>query len=243
MEASVKYEGTVLCCGMRVAVDTTEVQSVMISHGLPPSEQAREWLRLARLYPDPVWMELCRVKAQAMVEWVRSERELLGELNEGDHYASTPEGRLCPLSPHAERHFEWLGDRHGVLVEVVRGGIAKLAGQGYISLAMEQQEALRRGLGLMVSDAECRSAAPWVRWMGEGGALNYLVNELWELGLITCTGGRSRKWQTLRGVFLRADGTCFGPSIKSNECRNEEKRRDMENCLLKSLRLVVSRKQ
>lgn len=238
MEGSSTYELPLECCGVRVRADVEEAQRVMTLRGLDAAEQAREWLRLGRDYPEPDWMELCVAQARRMAELVRGEQEVLAVVGTGGNLALSGAGRRMPAGPLAERQFEWLGDRRGVPVEVVRDGIAQLAARGFVSRDAEQQAALRRGLGLTVNAAERSSRAPWVRWMGEGDALNYLVDSLWRLDLIYCTGGQRYKWQTLCGVFLRSDGSRFEPSIKSNRCTNHAKRRAMDEAMLGALRFI-----
>ena len=238
MEQSSPYEPTVECCGVRVPCDVAEVQHVMTLRGLDASAQAYEWLRLGRSYPEPSWMERCVAQARHMAELVRGEQEVLTVVGGSVDLSAGATGRRYPTGPLAERQFEWLGDRRGVPVEVVRDGIAQLAARGFVSRDAEQQAALRRGLGLTVNAAERSSRAPWVRWMGEGDALNYLVDSLWRLELIHCTGGQRYKWQTLCGVFLRSDGSRFEPSIKSNRCTNNAKRRAVDEAMLGALRFI-----
>ena len=238
MEASDIEEPLLECCGVEVRADVAEVQRVMTLRGLDAAAQAREWLRLGRRHPEPEWMERCVAQARRMAELVRGEQEVLAVVGGIGDLAAAAGGRRMPAGPLAERQFEWLGDRRGVPVEVVRDGIARLAAQGFVSRDAEQQAALRRGLGLTVNAAERSSRATWVRWMGEGDALNYLVDSLWRLDLIYCTGGQRYKWQTLCGVFLRSDGSCFEPSIKSNRCTNNAKRRAVDEAMLGALRFI-----
>lgn len=238
MREASTYEPALECCGVRVRPDEAEVQRVMTLRGLDASAQACEWLRLGRVYPEPEWMERCVARARRMAALVRGEQEVLEVVGGSVDLSTAMAGRRFPSGPLAERQFEWLGDRRGVPVEVVRDGIAQLAARGFLSRDAEQQAALRRGLGLTVNAAERSSRAPWVRWMGEGDALNYLVDSLWQLELIHCTGGQRYKWQTLCGVFLRSDGSRFEPSIKSNRCTNNAKRRAVDEAMLGALRFT-----
>ena len=224
------------CLGRQVEASVPEVQRLMTAHGLPPGEQAALWLRLARQYPDPDWMEQCLVAARRMAALVEGEREVLERLGSGDGFALSADGLRRPVSPYAERHFEWLGESRGVLVDSVRGGIAAWAARGFISQDAEQQAALRCGLGLTLNAAERQQRAPWVRWLGDADMLNYMIESLWEQQLIYCSGGRRLKWQTLCGVFLHADGSRYEPSIKSNRCSNTEKRRIMDTAFLSGLK-------
>ena len=123
----------------------------------------------------------------------------------------------------APRHFVWLGDRHGIHVEVLRACIASLAEADMIATDWGQREALRRGLGVTVNDDERRADAPWVLWRGPADVLWLVVEGLWRLELITCSGGRQQKWRTATGVFLRADGSPFDLTLKNSRCTNLEK--------------------
>lgn len=216
--------GMVTCCGQVVSLDAAEVQRVMCERGLSPAEQAQEWLRLMRRHAEPEWMELCMRSAERMAALVRAEREVQAVVGTTVDSASGGEGRRMPSEGLAPRHFEWLGAQRGVRVDLVRTAISSLVQKGYIGSDAEQQAALRRGLGIAVNEAERTSRAPWVRWMGDADALNYLVDTLWKRGLIYCTGGQRQKWRTLCGVFLRDDGSLFDPAIKGNRCTNPGKR-------------------
>ena len=107
--------------------------------------------------------------------------------------------------------------------------------RGIIANDTSQQDALRRGLGLMLNDHERSSPQPWVRWLASSDMLNYLIENLWRQGLIYCVEGQRAKWQTLCGVFLRADGTPYQPSIKSNRCKNPLKIREIDTAFLNGL--------
>lgn len=240
MAEGVKYDVGLTCCGVAVAADEAEVQRVMTSRRLTADAQAREWLRLSHLYTDPSWMELCLQRARRMALAVKEEQEIMAMIGGSVDFAETAPRHRRPADGLAERHFEWLGERYKVPVEVVRDGIASLARSGYISPDAEQQAALRRGLGIAVNSAERNSRAPWVRWIGSDDALNYLIDSLWEMELIYCSGGRRDKWKTLCGVFLRSDESCYEPTIKGCHCRNDAKRRSIDEAILNSLRFVKS---
>lgn len=226
------------CCGRKVEATREAVQAVMTEIRLGPAAQAVEWLRVGHSLPEPDWLELCNRAAHRMRDIVLGEQEVLDAVGGSVWSAEGDERRTMPSDALADRQFEWLGERRGVTVEVLRDGIAALARQGFISPDAEQQAALRRGLGVAVNTAERTSRAPWVRWLGEGDALNYMVDSLWRMELIHCNGGQRYKWQTLCGVFLRSDGTRFSPSIKSNRCTNAAKRRTIDAALLDGLRFV-----
>lgn len=240
MEDGATYEVELTCCGETVRADGAEVQRVMTAHALSAGEQAREWLRLSHAFVEPAWMELCRRNARRMAEAVREEREIVEMLGGSVDFAVAGEGRRRPADGLAERHYEWLGARHKVPLEVVRDGITALARCGFIGDDSEQQAALRRGLGIAVNGAERNSRAPWVRWMGTDDALNYLIDSLWAMELIYCSGGRRDKWKTLCGVFLRADGSCYEPTIKGCRCRNAAKRTTIDEAILNGLHFVCS---
>lgn len=235
------YGAGLVCCGVAVEADAAAVQRVMTSRRLSADEQAREWVRLSHLYTDPSWVEQCLHHARRMATAVQEEREIMAIIGGGVDLPCVGGRRRMPADGLAERHFEWLGERRRVPLEVVRDGIGSLARSGYISDDAEQQAALRRGLGIAVNSAERNSRAPWVRWMGGDDALNYLINSLWEMELIYCSGGRRDKWKTLCGVFVRQDETLYETTIKGCRCRNDAKRRSIDEAILDGLRFVSSR--
>lgn len=234
------YEATVSCCGDKIPADFSSVREAMISHKMDARQQALEWRRLAAQYADPDWMEECIAMSEKMVRLWQRECEIDRALGQSENCATGADGRKRPLSPLAVSHFEWLGDRQGsdcqVQASTLRGGIANLAEKDYISRDQEQQDAMRRGLGLALNAGERSSQAPWVIWLGDGAALNYIIDSLWRMGLIHCSGGQKRKWQTLCGIFLRSDGTLFTPAIKSNRCTNKALRSQLDRAFLNALR-------
>ena len=241
MDEECTYDGLLTCCGERVVADGAEVQRVMTAQCLPAERQAREWVRLSHVYTEPEWIEMCLKNARRMASAVQEERAIMSIIGGSVDLEEPPGRRRRPGDGLAERHFEWLGERHRVPLEVVRDGIVALARSGFISDDAEQQAALRRGLGIAVNSVERTTRAPWVRWMGADDALNYLISGLWELDLIYCSGGLRDKWKTLCGVFLRADETCYETSIKSSRCRNALKCRAIDEAMLNGLRFVVGR--
>ena len=226
------------CCGSVVAAEEAEVQRVMTAAGLFADAQAREWLRLAHEYTDPDWMELCMARARRAMQIVHDEQEIGSQIVPGGKNAWAAAPSQSPAGSLAERHFEWLGDRIHVTVEAVRDSIAALAKQGYVSPEADQQAAFRRGLGIALNESERQSRAPWVRWLGEADALNYLVNTLWQAQLIYCSGGQRYKWLTLCGVFLKSNGSRYEPSIKSNRCENVRKMASIDKALYNIMRMV-----
>lgn len=205
----------------------------MTRRGIPLERQQALWLDFQRQLPDPAWAELCLERAEALQQLLDRRRALADRAIVKSASAASPS--FLPESDLAPRHFVWLGEGLGILADQLRVGISALARRGLIANDSAQQEALRRGLGLMLGDRERRSQQPWVRWLGSGDMLNYLVNGLWQQGLIRCADGQRMKWQTLCGVFLRADGTPFQPSIKSNRCKNPLKRRELDVAFLDGL--------
>ena len=125
------------CCGQRVPATAEAVQALLTARGLTASEQALEWLAAGRSWPDPDWMRTCLDHAHQMAQMVDEERQvmaLLGDSAQLPHTTQTASRRPTEL---AERRFEWLGERRGVTTGVLRDGIARLAGMGYISPDIE----------------------------------------------------------------------------------------------------------
>lgn len=221
------------CCGKRCPAEADLLQRVMTEQGVPLERQLGMWIDFLHQLPDPRWAALCLDRAEALHELLDRQRRLLATT--GVNSASNPTALPMPLSPLAPRHFVWLGEGRGVLADQLRGGIAALARRGIIANDTSQQDALRRGLGLMLNDHERSSPQPWVRWLASSDMLNYLIENLWRQGLIYCVEGQRAKWQTLCGVFLRADGSPFQPSIKSNRCKNPLKTREIDTAFLNGL--------
>ena len=184
MEGQGTYDVMLRCCDEEVKADAAEVQRVLTRHKLSYREQGLEWIRLSHEHCDPAWMELCRRKAQQMVDAREEERELLAALGVGVDFASTPEGVQRPVDTLAERHFTWVAKQPKVVVEMVSGGIMNLARGGFISDDMEQQAALRRGLGIALNAAERTSRAPWLYWLGGDSGLHYLIKSLWDKAIV-----------------------------------------------------------
>lgn len=221
------------CCGMHCPAEAGLLQRVMTERGVPLERQMGLWLDFMRQVPDPRWAALCLERAETLRELLDRQRRLT-DAGCVKPALSAPSAAM-PVGAFATRHFVWLGDGKGVLADQLRGGIAGLARRGIIANDIEQQDALRRGLGLMLNEQERRSPQPWVRWLASSDMLNYLIESLWKRELIYCVDGRRMKWQTLCGVFLHADGTPFQPSIKSNRCKNERKRHEIDTAFLDGL--------
>jgi hypothetical protein len=232
---------SVICCGEPVPLDAAAVQQVMNARRLDAAEQAREWMRLSFECVEPEWMELCVAAAQRMAAIVsrRKEVEAVVGCERTPHVA---EGHRVPSSPLAERHFVWLGADRGLRAEHLREVIANLAARNLVSNDRQQQEALRRGLGLTLNAEERTSAAPWVHWIGTADMLVHLINWLWKKEIITCAGGRQQKWRTATGVFLRADGTCYDLTLKNSCCKNEESVMVLDKAVYAPLRMYMGSK-
>ncbi len=205
----------------------------MTEQRLPLERQQGLWLDFLRQLPDPHWAALCLDRAEALQELLDRQRRLAAVA--GVNSASSASPSPVPLAATAPLHFVWLGEGRGVHADQLRGGIMGLARRGIIANDAAQQDALRRGLGMMLNDHERSTPQPWVRWLASSDMLNYLIESLWRRGLIYCVEGQRAKWQTLCGVFLRADGTLFQPSIKSNRCKNDQKRREIDAAMLDGL--------
>lgn len=230
-------EKVVECCGELMPADADVLQRVMTRRRLPLEEQMLLWRSFYLQWPDPAFARVCLDRARDIQSLLALDRSLFPAT---DHSASSIAASERPLSSTAERHFVWLGDRYAIGVESLRNGIAHLAAAGLIAADRDQQTALRRCLGLALNEQERSSDPPWVLWLGPADMLNHLVDTLWQLGLIHCAGGNRLKWQTLCGAFLRADGSRFTASIKSNRCTNPEKLKTLDRALLTPLRNLCS---
>lgn len=227
-----------MCCGQRVPATVEAVQSILTARRLTASEQALEWLSVSHTLADPQWMRTCMAQAEAMADVVEREQAVRQRLGACVNTSLSGYPPMPDPEAPAERSFTWLGESRGTLLGVLRDGIGELARQGFIAPDLGQRAALRRALGVSVNAAEAAARGPWVRWMAEADALNYLVESLWQMNLISCPGGRRYKWQTLCGAFLRADGRRFEPSIKNNRCSNPIKCTLLDESLLNALRFT-----
>ena len=225
-------EPTVELFGRRIPAEAAIVRRCIAEEGTPPEQQPELWMALWRQWPDPLWGEVCVAEAERVESLLRRAAALSGSIPAGDE-------SVLPLvsAVPADTHFVWLGDRRGILVDHLRDGIAALAAAGLV--AADRQDDLRRALGLTVNEVERRTAVAPVPWLGPVDMLWLLVDTLWELGLITCAGGRQQKWRTACAVFRRADGSSFGPNLKNSRCTNVAKRDLMERALLGGLRRLA----
>lgn len=239
---------TVELFGQTVPAEVGAVRQLFCERRTPPEQQKELWMTLWLQWPDPEWGEICVAEAERMERLLRrmaameggagvpvQTEEAVARREVQRKVAVVPDSRL------AERHFVWLGERHGLRVEHLRDGIEGLSRIGMIGSSRSQQEALRRGLGLTVNDVERQSDAPWVVWLGPADMLAHLVDSLWEMELITCAGGRQQKWRTATGMFLRADGTRYDLSLKNSRCTNAEKLALLERAFLGGLRFYLGR--
>lgn len=232
-------EKVVECRGELLPADADLLQQVMTRQHLSLEEQMALWRSFYRQWPDPEWARTCLSRAREIKSLLDLERNLFPDSVDS---ASPAVASQKPSSPTVERHFVWLGDRYAIGVEPLRDGIARLAAAGLLASDRDQQAALRRCLGLALNEQERSSDPPWVLWLGPADMLNHLVDSLWQLGLIHCAGGNRLKWQTLCGAFLRADGTRFPASIKSNRCTNAEKIKTLDRAILGSMRFLRGEK-
>ena len=218
--------------GRCLPAEAAVVRRCFAEAGTPPERQVALWTALWRQWPDPIWGEVCLAEAERVKELLRREAELTGTCPEGG------DAKASVALTVQSNHFVWLGDRRGVLVDHLRDGIAALAAAGLV--APDRQDDLRRALGLTVNDMERRSPLVPVPWLGPVDMLWLLVDTLWELGLITCAGGRQQKWRTACAAFRRADGSPFGLTLKNSRCPNAAKRELMERAVLGGLRRLAA---
>ena len=171
-------EKVVECCGERLPADADLLQRFMTVRRLPLEEQMALWRSFYRQWPDPEWARICLDRAREIKSLLALDRSLFpGSVDSASSAAVSDR----PLSPTAERHFVWLGDRYSIGVEPLRDGISRLAEAGLIASDRDQQAALRRCLGLALNEQERSSNPPWVLWIGPSDMLNHLVDTLWQL--------------------------------------------------------------
>ena len=223
------------CCGELMPADADVLQRFMTRKRIPLEEQMALWRSFYRQWPDPEWTRICLRRVRDIKSLLELDRKLFPDSVDSAIPAMV---RQKPLSSTVERHFVWLGDRYAIGVEPLRDGISRLASAGLIASDRDQQTALRRCLGLALNEQERSSDPPWVLWLGPADMLNHLIDTLWQLDLIHCAGGNRLKWQTLCGAFLRADGSRFTPSIKSNRCTNAEKLKTLDRAILDAMRFL-----
>ena len=118
--------------------------------------------------------------------------------------------------------------------------ILNLAAASLIAHSREQLDALRRGLGLTLSAAEEGTTPPWVYWLGPVDVLWLLVDGLFRLGVIDCSGGPRMKWRTTTGIFLHADGSPFDTTLKNSRCTNPEKHKLLQNLVFTPLEDAIA---
>lgn len=221
--------------GEMLPADAALLQERMTRRHLSFEEQMALWRSFYQQLRDPQWARECLKRVSDIQSILALEQSLFPSSVDS---ASSATAHARPSQSTVERHFVWLGDRFAIGAEPLRDGIARLASAGLIGSELTQQQALRRCLGLALNEQERTSDPPWVIWLGPSDMLNHLIDTLWQLGLIHCAGGNRQKWQTLCGAFLRADGTRFSPSIKSNRCSNPEKLKTLDRAILDAMRFL-----
>lgn len=228
----------VKCCGEYFPAEVPILSQAMTQRRIPLERQRQLWLDFYRQYPDAAWAEKCLDEAERIGRILERERLIKAKFPTTDNSTASADTPQTTPHPFARRHFMWTGDRLGVRAEHLRDGIRRLATNGMIDNGMEQQDALRRGFGLMLNDTERTTPQPWVTWLGDSSQLNYMVDTLWHMHLIYCAGGERMKWRTLCGLFLDADGQPYPAAIKSNRCRSTAKRGMIQRFLLDELAFV-----
>lgn len=232
---------TVVFRGRPVKADVEVVRQLMVENCVPPREQVGLWLELWNQIPDSECGMLFLAEAERIGDLVKRADALAQSVHGGEAWKGREKGdREKGFSPLAVRHFVWLGDRKGIHTESLRGGIAGLSRIGMIRNDREQQEALRRGLGLTLNDDERSSDAPWVEWLGPADMLAYLIDSLWDMGLITCAGGQQEKWNTATGMFRKPDYKLFKRNtLRNSRCSDKEKLILMDRAILEGLRYMM----
>jgi hypothetical protein len=91
-----------------------------------------------------------------------------------------------------------------------------------------------------VNDTERAADAPWVDWLGPADMLAHTVESLWDMGVITCAGGRQEKWNTAIKVFRRADGSHYDRTLRNSRCTDKEKLDLLEKNVLGGMRFFLS---
>ena len=208
---------------------------------MSPADQVSNWISVANQLPDPAWMEECLQRAEVMGAFLQREQQLNSLVQQCAQSVPTVRPAEMPPSALAENHFYWLGNDTTVHADTLRGCINAIAMQGYISLDQSQQEAMRRSLGMAIGEAERHSQAPWVIWMGEIDVLCYIIQSLWQLGLLNCMGGESQKWNTLRGAYLRPDRRRLPETLRNNRIKNEHKRREIDRIFVNPLQRTLGK--
>lgn len=212
--------------------DIEAVRRMLDEEGTPPEVQVEIWLTLWRKNYDPAFSLQCMVEAErvtALLEREASVRSRMAALQASSGAVGAP-----PAMP-TRRCYYWLGHRLGIQPDNLRACIANMAEVSLIDRSREQQDALRRGLGLTLSAAEEGTTSPWVYWLGPVDVLWLLVDGLFNLGVIDCSGGPRMKWRTATGIFLHADGSPFDTTLKNSRCTNPKKRDLMQRLVFAPL--------
>ena len=205
----------------------------MSAQRIPFERQRQMWIDFYHQYPDAEWAEQCQQQIVRIDRIIDFERAALDTPSPSPDPVAT-----MPAGPYAERRFMWLGDRRDIRIDVLRDGITRLAKAGCIRPEREQQDAMRRGLGVDLNDSERHSGIPWVYWLADDAQLHFLIASLWDMGLIHAAGGESAKWPTLCGLFLHPDGSRHTLKIRTNRCKNPRKRKVISDAILDGLGFV-----
>ena len=151
----------------------------MSAQRIPFERQRQMWIDFYHQYPDAEWAEQCQQQIVRIDRIIDFERAALDTPSPSPGPVAT-----LPAGPYAERRFMWLGDRRDIRIDVLRDGITRLAKAGCIRPEREQQDAMRRGLGVDLNDSERHSGIPWVYWLADDAQLHFLIASLWDMGLI-----------------------------------------------------------
>lgn len=225
-------------CGALYPPDRALLEGLLARDRVPLEAQPALWMDFARDYPVSSWIQTCHSQARMLLALAAEAREISAMIDS----ASSVPAPLQPVGATAERHFMWHGDRFGITADILRDGIQNLALKGLIHNSEAQRRALRLGFGLTLNADERAAEPQWVVWLGHDDMLHHLISTMWDLDVIGCAGGQREKWPTLRGLFLRPDGSRYGKGIKSNACTNPQKLRILDTAILDSLRLPVKMK-
>lgn len=232
-EKQANTQKVVECCGELLPADADVLQHFMTEKKLTFEEQMAHWHSFYLQLSDPEWAHICMARISDVERILAFDRSHFPASVKSASSVPSPQR---PLSPTAERHFVWLGDRFSISIESLRNGISQLAAVGLISSNRDQQIAFRRCLGIAVNEEERTTNQSWVRWLGPDDMLKHLIASLWQLGVIYTPGGERQKWKTLCGCILRGDGQFYKTTIRSNSCTNIEKIRILDHAILDSMR-------
>jgi len=217
--------------------DIAAVRQLLDEEGTPPRVQVEVWLALWSLNYGPRWALQCMAEAERLADLMEREAAVRSRL--AALQASAGAAAVPPTLP-PRRCYYWLGPRLGVKSDRLNECILNLAAASLIAHSREQLDALRRGLGLTLCAAEEGTTPPWVYWLGPVDVLWLLVDGLFRLGVIDCSGGPRMKWRTATGIFLHADGSPFDTTLKNSRCTNPEKHKLLQNLVFTPLEDAIA---